>query len=108
VLPLELQLASGINILAQVTRQQDGKRKLTHITEVLGFDVNTGTYLLQDLFVRTYGAMAADGTIPSALVPTGVLPNCLPQIREHGIDVPPAVYQAVERRRAMEQAQQSP
>jgi pilus assembly protein CpaF len=101
---LRLQLASGINILVQVSRQQDGKRKLTHITEVLGFDIQTGTYELQDLFVRTYGALGPDGSIQSALVPTGVLPQCLPQLREHGVDLPPSVYAAYERRRAAEQA----
>src|SRR5271165_5962498 len=93
---MRLQLASGINILVQVSRQQDGKRKLTHITEVLGFDVQSGTYILQDLLVRSYGRVLADGTLESALLPTGILPNCLPQIREHGLELPPAVYQAAE------------
>ncbi len=96
---MRLQLASGVNILVQVTRQQDGQRKLTHITEVLGFDVQSGTYLLQDLFVRTYGSVLPDGTLESALLPTGILPNCLPQLREHGVDLPAAVYAAAEQRR---------
>ena len=97
---MRFQLASGINVLVQVSRQQDGKRKLTHITEVLGFDVDRGASLLQDLFVRTYGGVRPDGTLESALVPAGVLPRCLPQLHEHGVDLPPAVYEAEARRRA--------
>jgi pilus assembly protein CpaF len=100
---MRLQLASGVNVLVQVSRQQDGKRKLTHITEVLGFDVDRGAYLLEDLFVRTHGGVRADGTLESTLAPTGVLPRCLPQLREHGMDLPPAVYEADARRRALEQ-----
>ena len=100
---MRLQLASGVNVLVQVSRQQDGKRKLTHITEVLGFDVDRGAYLLEDLFVRTHGGVRADGTLESTLAPTGVLPRCLPQLHEHGMDLPPAVYEADARRRALEQ-----
>jgi pilus assembly protein CpaF len=101
---MRLQLASGINVLVQVTRQQDGRRKLTHITEVLGFDLQSGTYLLQDLFVRSYGGLLPDGTLHSALLPTGVIPSCLPQLREHGVDLPPSVYEAAERLRAEQSA----
>ena len=35
---LRFQLASAVNIICQVSRLQDGSRKITHITEVLGFD----------------------------------------------------------------------
>ena len=102
---MRLQLASGINILVQVSRQQDGRRKLTHITEVLGFDPQSGTYVLQDLFVRTYGGVLPDGTLSSALLPTGILPRCLPQLREHGTDLPPSVYEAAQRRHATQDGQ---
>lgn len=102
---MRLQIASGINILVQVSRLADGKRKVTHISEVLGFDVTSGTYVIQDLFLRTYGAAGPKGEIQSALLPTGVVPNCLPQLREHGVDVPAAVADAIERRRAAEQGQ---
>jgi len=29
-------------------------------------------------------------------VPTGVLPRCLPQLHEHGVDLPAAVYQVAQ------------
>jgi pilus assembly protein CpaF len=102
---MRLQIASGINILVQVSRLSDGKRKLTHISEVLGFDAATGTYLIQDLFLRTYAGVGQNGEIRSVLQPTGIVPSCLPQLREHGLDAPPAVHEAVERRRAAEQGQ---
>ncbi|APR84464.1 Type II/IV secretion system ATP hydrolase TadA/VirB11/CpaF, TadA subfamily protein [Minicystis rosea] len=100
---MRMQIASGINILVQVSRLADGRRKVTHISEVLGFDSASGNYVIQDLFLRTYGTAAAGGEIPSALQPTGIVPQCLPALREHGVDLPPAVAQAIEQRRAAEQ-----
>lgn len=102
---MRLQIASGINILVQVSRLSDGKRKVTHISEVLGFDVATGNYVIQDLFLRTYGGVGPGGEIQSALRPTGIVPQCLPQLREHGVELPSAVADAIERRRAAEQGQ---
>jgi pilus assembly protein CpaF len=99
---LRLQVASGINILVQVSRLVDGSRKMTHISEVIGFDIPSGTYIIQDLFLRTYGAVGPSGEIQSAFLPTGVVPQCLPQLREHGVELPAAVLQAIEQRRLAE------
>lgn len=99
---LRLQIASGINILVQVSRLADGRRKMTHISEVIGFDIPSGTYVIQDLFLRTYGGMGPSGEIQSALLPTGAVPQCTPQLREHGVELPAAVVQAIEQRRLAE------
>jgi pilus assembly protein CpaF len=99
---LRLQVASGINILVQVSRLVDGSRKMTHISEVIGFDIPSGTYIIQDLFLRTYGAVGPSGEIQSAFLPTGAVPQCLPQLREHGVELPAAVLQAIEQRRLAE------
>ena len=91
---LRIQLASAVNIICQVSRLQDGSRKITHITEVLGFDQEKGAYQLQDIFVRQYHGFDDRGAILSDIVPTGVLPRCLPQLHEHGVDLPASVYEA--------------
>jgi pilus assembly protein CpaF len=100
LVPLRLQIASGINVIVQISRLQDGTRKLTHITEVLGYDVSTNKYLVQDLFVRRYAGTNAAGDIQSELVPTGVLPACINQLREHGLDLPEELYAAADAREA--------
>jgi pilus assembly protein CpaF len=83
-----------VNIICQVSRLQDGSRKITHITEVLGFDANKGEYLLQDIFARQYHGFDDRGAIISDIAPTGILPRCLPQLHEHGVDLPACVYDA--------------
>jgi pilus assembly protein CpaF len=83
-----------------VTRLQDGSRKISHITEVLGFEPNTGTYQIQDIFVRHYMGTGPKGEILSELVPTGIEPRFMEQLREHDATLPPAVMEAIEHRKA--------
>jgi pilus assembly protein CpaF len=97
---LRLQIASGINIILQVARLHDGSRKVTHVSEVLGYDLATMKYEIQDLFVRKWRTDRNDGTTASELVPTGTLPRCVSQLHEHGTDLPQGVYEAAERLRA--------
>ena len=91
---LRTQIASAVNLVVQVARLSDGTRKVTHISEVTGFDAKSGAYELDDLFVRRFDGVDGDGSVTSALVPTGVVPRCLPQLHEHGLDLPAAVYDA--------------
>lgn len=95
---LRIQLASAVNLIVQVSRFQDGSRKITHVTEVLGFDADTNQYLTEDVFVRRHQGMGQNGEVVSELVPTGYVPRCLDQLHEHGVDLPPAVYAAAEQR----------
>lgn len=94
---LRLQIASGVNVIVQVSRLSDGSRKLTHITEVAGFDINSGRYELHDVFTRDFRGQDAQGRIQSELRPTGYLPTFLPHLRDHGKDLPNAVYAAAAR-----------
>lgn len=94
---LRIQLASAVNVICQVSRLQDGSRKITHVTEVLGYDAQSGQYLMQDIFVRQYQGFDERGMIISQIVPSGVIPRCVPQLHEHGVDLPPSVYEAARR-----------
>lgn len=91
---LRLQIASGVNFIAQVARYRDGSRKLTHVTEVLGVDMTTGRYQLQDIFVRHHFGENAGGYLASELVPTGHLPSQMEQLAQHGTKLPDAVLAA--------------
>jgi pilus assembly protein CpaF len=94
---LRVQVASAVNLVVQVSRLTDGSRKITHVTEVLGFDIDRNQYVTQDLFAREYQGVV-DGRVESTLAPTGILPRAMDQLREHGVDLPRAVYDAAWRR----------
>lgn len=91
---LRLQIASGVNFIAQVARYRDGTRKLTHLTEVLGVDMETGRYQLRDIFVRHHFGEEGSGHLASQLTPTGHLPSQLEQFAQHGTRLPEAVLAA--------------
>lgn len=93
---LRVQLASAVNVIVQVARLQDGSRKITHVTEVLGYDPTQNQYEMQDIFVRQYQGFDDKGRIQSEIVPSGVMPRCLPQLHEHGVDLPESLYAAAE------------
>ncbi len=96
---LRLQIASGINLIVQVGRYSDGSRKVTHITEVQGYDMQTMKYQLQDIFIREFRDRDEAFGLRTELVPTGAIPDCVHQMRQHGWNLPTSVQQAAERLR---------
>ncbi|HMR09352.1 MAG TPA: CpaF family protein [Polyangiaceae bacterium] len=95
---MRAQLGSGINIIVQVSRLQDGSRKTTHITEVLNYDPDTGKYQMQDIMARRYQGLGPGGEIQSEFEATGVIPSCVEQLREHGVDLPSVIYDTARKR----------
>ncbi|HTV25973.1 MAG TPA: CpaF family protein [Polyangiaceae bacterium] len=91
---LRLQIGSGIQLLVQIAREQDGSRGITHITEVLGYDLGAGQYQLRDLFVREYHGIDPSGRMRSQLLPTGALPSFLPTLQKSGAVLPPGMLAA--------------
>ena len=70
---------------------------MTHVSEVLGYDVVTQTYQMQDIYVREYQGFGPNGEIISEIVPANV-PTCLAQLHEHGMDMPASFYAAMQAR----------
>jgi pilus assembly protein CpaF len=88
------QLASGIDVIVQVSRMPDGRRGITHVTEVVGLDASGHHYELHDLFLRVQAGTNAEGKPQSRLVPTGVLPKFMAKLAEHGLELPAAMLRA--------------
>jgi pilus assembly protein CpaF len=91
---LRLQIASAIEFIVQTARMQDGSRKITHISEVRGYDPSASCYRVQDIFVRRYHGLTEAGEVRSVLEATGAIPDSVAVLRSHGLDLPPSVYQA--------------
>jgi pilus assembly protein CpaF len=88
---LRAQLGSAVDVIVQTARRRDGRRMVTHVTEVIGVDPERG-YQIRDLFAVAEPA-TGDCTARVELVPTGALPDCLPLLRAHGFDLPPLVLE---------------
>jgi pilus assembly protein CpaF len=87
---IRLQIASAVNIIVQMKRLRDGTRKVSQVSEVLGFDAAAGAYRLHDLFVRRYAPADPRGRIRSELVFAGTPLQCAGELEEHGLTWPAA------------------
>jgi pilus assembly protein CpaF len=80
------QVASGIDIIVQLTRFRDGSRKVTHVTEVIGMEGDVTT--TSDLYTFDHQAgVDAGGRVLGSLHSTGLRPSFLDDLVAQGITV---------------------
>ena len=87
------QLASAIRIVVQVSRLQDGTRKILSIAEVLG--VEDDAVKLQEIFTFERMGVTDAGKVQGRFRSTGVTPKVLERLRISGINLPPSIFDEV-------------
>jgi len=97
---LRVQLGSAINIIVQTSRLADGSRKITHVSEVRGYDATDG-FRLVDLYLRKFQGRDEEGNLLSVLEPTGEMPLCTEMIHSYGMQFPASFYEAARVRQEM-------
>lgn len=85
------QLSSAIKLVVQVSRLQDGSRKMLAISEVLG--VADERINLQDIFVFDRTGVTDAGKVQGRFRGTGVIPKIMERFRVSGIQLAPAIFQ---------------
>jgi pilus assembly protein CpaF len=85
------QLASAIKLVVQISRLQDGTRKLIAISEVLG--VRDDRVEAQDIFIFDRMGVSDSGKVQGRFRGTGVTPRIMERFRIGGITLPPGVFQ---------------
>jgi pilus assembly protein CpaF len=84
------QLASAIKLVVQVSRLQDGSRKIVSIAEVLGVDEDR--VKIQDIFVFERTGVNDAGKVQGRFRSTGVTPKVLERLRVSGIQLSPSIF----------------
>lgn len=87
------QLASAIRLVVQVSRLQDGSRKILSISEVLG--VKDDQVQLQEIFTFERIGVTDAGKVQGRFRATGVSPKILERLRVSGIQLPPSIFEEV-------------
>jgi pilus assembly protein CpaF len=87
------QLASAIRVVVQVSRLQDGTRKILSISEVLG--VRNDQVELQEVFTFERTGVSDAGKVQGRFKATGVTPKILERLRISGITLPSAIFEEV-------------
>lgn len=71
---IKKMVGDTIQLIVQCSRYHDGGRRTSHISEVLGIDVN-GRYVVRDIFRWVQTGKEADGKLIGEMVPTGYIPS---------------------------------
>ncbi|MGI6436292.1 MAG: CpaF family protein [Syntrophomonadaceae bacterium] len=79
------QIAAAIDIIVHQSRLQDGSRKITHVTEVLGMENDVIT--LQDIFVYNQFGVDERGRVQGRHQATGLVPKCIDRLAAMGINI---------------------
>jgi pilus assembly protein CpaF len=87
------QIAAALDLIVQVSRFSDGSRRVTHVTEVIGMEVETIT--LQDIFLFEKAGIAEDGRVTGRFRATGIRPRASERIKACGIQLPTSLFQTV-------------
>lgn len=87
------QLASAIKLVVQVSRLQDGSRKIMSIAEVIG--AHDDHVEIQELFTFERVGVTDQGKVQGRFKSTGVRPKVMDRLRVSGISLPDSVFQEV-------------
>jgi len=87
---LRSQIASAIDIVLQISRLEDGKRKLISVQEINGMEGDIIT--MSELFSFQREGIDEEGNVNGKLRATGIIPAFHKNLSHRGIDLPIEVF----------------
>jgi pilus assembly protein CpaF len=84
------QIASALNVVIQVARLSDGRRKLVSLSELTGMEGDVVT--MQEIFRFRQTGMSAEGHVIGHFEATGIRPRFLDHVVSHGITLPSELF----------------
>ena len=84
------QIASAINVVVQVGRLSDGRRKILSLSELTGMEGETIT--MQEIFRFKMTGRDPEGQIVGHFEATGIRPKFLNEAQAHGIELPAELF----------------
>ncbi len=85
-------IASGIRLVVHLARLKGGARRITKISEIVGF--TEGNYHIEDIFGFRQTGVDAEGDAVGEFYATGYRPQCLAQIEAAGVALPKELFDA--------------
>ena len=87
---LRTQIASAIEIVIQVERHEDGRRRVVSLQETNGMEGDIIT--TSEIFKFERRGLDKDGNVQGELLATGIVPGFEKRLRERGIDLPVELF----------------
>jgi pilus assembly protein CpaF len=79
------QIASGLEIVLQLSRHADGRRRIMSISEITGMEGDVIT--MQDIFVFKQRGRSETGEVLGEFVATGIRPKCAERLLAAGVNI---------------------
>src|SRR4051794_30093186 len=83
-------LTSAVHIVIQVSRLNDGSRKIMSISEVA--DVEDEHVNMEDIFSFERSGMSPRGKALGKFRATGYRPRCMDRLKAYGVHLPPSIF----------------
>jgi len=87
------QIASAVNLFVQISRLQDGSRRMTSITEITGMEGEVIS--MQEVFRYERLGLQPDGKIIGQFTATGVRSHFSDRFKQWGYDLPHTIFEPV-------------
>lgn len=84
------QVSSAIDVIVQVSRLSDGRRKIISVSEIVGMEGDTIT--MQEIFVFEKTGVSADGSVIGKFLPTGIRPKFADKLKIAGIELSSDIF----------------
>jgi pilus assembly protein CpaF len=81
---IQAQLGQSIDLIVHLERMRDGRRRVTRIVEVLGFEDNT--IITQDLFSFEFSGEDESGRLTGRFAASGVRPSFVARAGHYGLE----------------------
>ena len=88
---LREQIASAIDVVIQIARHEDGKRRVVSLAEINGME--GGIITMSDIFSFEREGKDEDGNVLGSLKPTGIVPSFHKTLSSKGINIPIESFQ---------------
>ena len=88
---LRHQISSAIDIVIQVSRLSDGRRRIVSVSEVVGMEADIIT--MQDIFVFERTGVGEQGEVLGRFRPTGIRPHFADRLLVAGIKLPADLFE---------------
>lgn len=93
---LRAQMASAINVVLHLSRDEDGRRRITSVQEISGMEGDVIT--MSEIFTFERTGLDKDGNVLGELIATGVVPAFQRRLARRGIDLPVELFALPEAR----------
>jgi pilus assembly protein CpaF len=84
------QIGSAVNVVVQLERMSDGRRRLTSFQEITGMEGDMLT--MQEIFRFKRESVDANGHVIGHFEATGIRPQFMERLIAHGIDLPKDLF----------------